>query len=310
MRQSDLAAALGAILPPDCLLTREEERRPYECDGLTAFRELPAVVALPRTGEQVRALLITCSELKVPVVARGSGTGLSGGSLPHAEGVLLSCARMNRVLEVDPLNRTARVEPGVTNLKVSEAAAAHGLYYAPDPSSQVACSIGGNVAENSGGVHCLKYGLTVHNVLAVRGYTIEGEPLELGGRGGDAPGLDLLSLAIGSEGLLMIVTEVTVRLIPRSPCAQLIVASFADVHSAGNAVAAVIAAGIIPAALEMMDRKATAAVEPFVHAGYDLTAAAILLVEADGAPEEVAEQVREIEQVLRGAGASALRVSG
>jgi glycolate oxidase len=309
MRESDLAAALGAILPPECVLAREEERRAYECDALTAFRELPALVVLPRTGEQVRRVLLTCSEFKVPVVARGSGTGLSGGSLPHPQGVLLSCARMNRVLEIDALNRIARLEPGVPNLKVSEAAAAHGLYYAPDPSSQVACSIGGNVAENSGGVHCLKYGLTVHNVLGVRGYTIEGEPLELGGRAGDCPGLDLLALTIGSEGLLMIVTEVTVRLIPRPPCAQLVMASFPDVHSAGNAVAAVIAAGIIPAALEMMDRKATAAVEPFVHAGYDLQAAAILLVESDGTADEVADQVREIEQVLRAAGASALRVS-
>jgi glycolate oxidase len=224
--------------------------------------------------------------------------------------VLLSCARLNRILEIDPHGRTARLEPGVPNLRVSEAAAPHGLYYAPDPSSQVACSIGGNVAENSGGVHCLKYGLTVHNVLGVRGYTMEGDLLELGGRAPDGPGLDLLALTIGSEGLLMIVTEVTVKLIPRPPCAQLVMASFADVNSAGIAVAAVIATGIIPAALEMMDRQATAAVEPFAHAGYDLTAAAILLVESDGTPEEVADQVREIERVLRTAGASTLRVSG
>jgi glycolate oxidase len=309
MSESDLVAALNAILPPECVLAREEERRPYECDGLTAFRELPAVVVLPRSDAEVRRVLLVCSEFKVPVVARGSGTGLSGGSLPHREGVLLSCARMNRVVEIDPLNRIARLEPGVPNLKVSEAAAVHGLYYAPDPSSQVACSIGGNVAENSGGVHCLKYGLTVHNVLGLRGYTIEGEPLELGARAADSPGLDLLALAIGSEGLLMVVTEVTVRLIPRPPCAQLVMASFPDVHSAGNAVAAIIAAGIIPAALEMMDRKATAAVEPFVHAGYDLDAAAILLVESDGTPDEVCDQIREIERVLRAAGAGALRVS-
>jgi glycolate oxidase len=309
MAQLDIAAALGEVLPPDCLLAREEERRPYECDALTAFRQLPAVVALPRTAEQVRQVLMTCSRLRVPVVARGSGTGLSGGSTPHPQGVLLSCARMNRVLEVDPLNRIARLEPGVPNLKISEAAATHGLYYAPDPSSQVACSIGGNVAENSGGVHCLKYGLTVHNVLGVRGYTMEGEPVQLGGAAPDGPGLDLLALTIGSEGLLMIVTEVTVKLIPRPPCAQLVMASFPDVHSAGSAVAGIIAAGIIPAALEMMDRKATAAVEPFVHAGYDLEAAAILLVESDGTPEEVREQVRQIEVVLRSCGAAALRVS-
>jgi glycolate oxidase len=309
MSGSEIASALGAVLPADCVLSREEERRPYECDALTAFRQLPLVVALPRTAEEVRQVLLTCHRLNVPVVARGSGTGLSGGATPHTRGVLLSCARLNRVLEVDPLNRIARLEPGVPNLKVSEAAAVHGLYYAPDPSSQVACSIGGNVAENSGGVHCLKYGLTVHNVLGVRGYTVDGEPLELGGRAADSPGLDLLALVIGSEGLLMVVTEVTVRLIPRPPCAQLVVASFPDVHSAGNAVAAVIGAGIIPAALEMMDRKTTNAVEPFVHAGYDLAAAAILLVEADGTAEEVRVQVEEIERVLRAAGASALRVS-
>ena len=309
MSSADIAGALRALLPADCVLTREEERRPYECDGLPAFRELPQVVVLPRTPEQVRQVLITCSRLKVPVVARGSGTGLSGGATPLREGVLLSCARMSRILEIDPVSRIARVEPGVPNLRVSEAAAPHGLYYAPDPSSQVACSIGGNVAENSGGVHCLKYGLTVHNVLALRGYTVDGEPLELGGQSPDAPGLDLLALAIGSEGLLMIVTEVTVKLIPRPPCARLVMASFRDVHSAGDAVAAVIGAGIIPAGLEMMDRKATAAVEPFVHAGYDLGAAAILLVEADGTAEEVADQVSEIERVLRRCGADTLRVS-
>jgi glycolate oxidase len=305
-----IAAALRAVLPADCVLERAEERRPYECDALPAFRELPAVVVLPRTEEQVRQTLLTCHRLKVPIVARGSGTGLSGGATPHPAGVLLSCARMSRVLEVDPVNRIARLEPGVPNLKVSEAAARHALYYAPDPSSQVACSIGGNVAENSGGVHCLKYGLTVHNVLGVCGFTVNGERIELGGAAPDSPGLDLLALAIGSEGLLLIVTEVIVRLIPRPPCAQLVMASFADVHSAASAVAAVIAGGIIPAALEMMDRKATAAVEPFVQAGYDLEAAAILLVESDGTPEEVREQVQDIERVLRAAGATALRVSG
>ena len=304
-----IAAALRAVLPADCVLERAEERRPYECDALPAFRELPAVVVLPRTEEQVRQTLLTCHRLKVPIVARGSGTGLSGGATPHPAGVLLSCARMSRVLEVDPVNRSARLEPGVPNLKVSEAAARHGLYYAPDPSSQVACSIGGNVAENSGGVHCLKYGLTVHNVLGVRGYGIDGERIELGGLAPDEPGLDLLALTIGSEGLLMVVTEVIVKLIPRAPCVQLIMASFADVHRAADAVAAVIGAGIIPAALEMMDRKATAAVEPFVQAGYDLAAAAILLVESDGSAEEVAEQIAEIERVLRAAGASSLRIA-
>src|ERR1700732_4037239 len=232
MSQPDIAAALAAVLPPDCVLARGEERRPYECDALTAFRELPAVVALPRTDEELRQVLLTCSRLKVPLVARGSGTGLSGGATPHPRGVLLSCARMNRVLEIDPLNRTARLQPGVPNLRISDLAAPHGLYYAPDPSSQVACSIGGNVAENSGGVHCLKYGLTVHNVLAIRGFTIDGDLVELGGRSPDHPGLDLLALVIGSEGLLMVVTEVIVKLIPRPQLARVVMASFADVRAA------------------------------------------------------------------------------
>jgi glycolate oxidase len=310
MSVPDLVRSLRTALPADALLVSAEDRRPFECDGLTVFRELPALVALPRTEAEVRAVLVSCHRHGVPVVARGSGTGLSGGATPHPGGVLLSLARMNRILHIDPLARTARLEPGVPNQRISEAAAAFGLYYAPDPSSQVACSIGGNVAENSGGVHCLKYGLTVHNVLGVRGFGIAGERIELGGTAADGPGLDLLALTIGSEGLLMVVTEVIVKLIPRPPCAQLVMASFPDVHRAGDAVAAIIGAGIIPAGLEMMDRKATAAVEPFVHAGYDLDAAAILLVESDGTPEEVADQVAEIERVLRGAGASSVRVSG
>ncbi len=309
MAATDILAALREVLPADSVLSTPEERRPYECDALTTFRRIPRLVALPRTESEVQAVLLVCSRLAVPIVARGSGTGLSGGATPFENGVLLSLSRMNRILEIDPHGRTARLEPGVPNLRVSEAAAAFGLYYAPDPSSQVACSIGGNVAENSGGVHCLKYGLTVHNVLGVRGYGIDGERIELGGLAADAPGLDLLALTIGSEGLLMVVTEVIVKLIPRAPCAQLVMASFADVHRAADAVAAVIGAGIIPAALEMMDRKATAAVEPFVQAGYDLGAAAILLVESDGTAEEVADQVAEIERVLRAAGASSLRIA-
>jgi len=308
-RRNHVSNALLAVLPPDCVLSREEELRPYECDGLTAFRQLPMLVVLPRTEEQVRDVLRVCQGLEVPVVARGAGTGLSGGAMPHASGVVLSLARLNQILQLDPAARLARVQPGVRNLAVSEAAAPYGLYYAPDPSSQIACSIGGNVAENSGGVHCLKYGLTVHNVLRVRGYTIEGELLELGSNALDGPGLDLLAAVIGSEGLLMVVTEVTVRLVPRPQLAQLVMASFDDVGKAGDAVAAIIAAGIIPAGLEMMDRKATAAVEPFVNAGYDLDAAAILLAEADGTPEEVAEQIVEIERVVRESGATAITVS-
>jgi glycolate oxidase len=308
-RKSAVVAALRKGLPAECVLANETELRPYECDGLTAFRQLPLAVVLPRNEDQVREIISICHRLDVPVVARGSGTGLSGGAMPHGAGVVLSLARLNQILELDPLARTARVQPGVRNLQVSEAAAAYGLYYAPDPSSQIACSIGGNVAENSGGVHCLKYGLTVHNVMRVRGYTIDGELLELGSGALDGPGLDLLAVAIGSEGLLLVVTEVTVKLVPRPQLAQLVMASFDDVVKAGDAVAAIIAAGIIPAGLEMMDRKATAAVEPFVNAGYDLSAEAILLAEADGTPEEVSAQVGEIERVVRAAGATSITVS-
>src|SRR3569833_1572413 len=308
-RKSAVVTALRHGLPPECVLSGEEELRPYVCVGLTAFRQMPLAVVLPRTEQQVREIISICHRLDVPVGVLGSGIGLSGCATPHAAGVVLSLARLNQVLEVDPLARTARVQPGVRNLQVSEAAAAYGLYYAPDPSSQIACSIGGNVAENSGGVHCLKYGLTVHNVMRVRGFTIDGEVLELGGRAPDHPGLDLLALVIGSEGLLMVVTEVTVKLIPRPQLARVVMASFADVRDAGNAVAAIIAAGIIPAGLEMQARPATDAVEPFVKAGYDLEAGAILLAEADGTAEEVADQIAEIEKVLQAAGATAMVVS-
>ena len=300
---------LAELLPTDCLLSREEELKPYECDGLAAYRAQPLLVALPRTEEQVCAVVRACHALGVPLVARGAGTGLSGGAMPHAAGVLLSLARFDRILEVDPIARTARVQPGVRNLAVSEAAAPFGLYYAPDPSSQLACTIGGNVAENSGGVHCLKYGLTVHNVLKVRGCTIEGEIVELGSAALDSPGLDLLAITLGSEGLLLVVTEVLLKLIPKPECAQVVMVSFDDVGRAGDGVAAIIAAGIIPAGLEMMDRQATAAVEPFVKAGYDLTAEAILLAESDGTPDEVAEEVAALESVLREAGATAISVS-
>ena len=240
---------------------------------------------------------------------RGAGTGLSGGALPPGDGVLLSMAKFMRVLRVDPLARVAIVQPGVRNAVISELAAPHGLYYAPDPSSQIACTIGGNVAENSGGVHCLKYGLTVHNVLRVRGFTIDGEPLVLGSDAPDSPGLDLLALAIGSEGMLGVVTEVTVKLLPKPQCARVIMASFDDVEKAGNAVAAIIGAGIIPAGLEMMDRPATHAVEQFVAAGYDLEAAAILLCESDGTPAEVEHEIARMEEVLRACGAVRLAIS-
>ncbi|SFD79534.1 FAD-linked oxidase C-terminal domain-containing protein [Paracidovorax konjaci] len=307
--QAAIVQALGAHLPAHALLWHAEDTTPYECDGLTAYRQRPLVVALPETEAQVQAVLRTCHALGVPVVARGAGTGLSGGAMPHARGVTLSLARFNRILGVDPVARTARVQCGVRNLAISEAAAPHGLYYAPDPSSQIACTIGGNVAENSGGVHCLKYGLTVHNVLRVRGFTAEGDPVTFGSEALDSPGYDLLAAVIGSEGMLAIALEVTVRLIPKPQLARCIMASFDDVRRAGDAVAAVIAAGIIPAGLEMMDRPMTAAVEDFVHAGYDLTAEAILLCESDGTPEEVEEEIGRMSEVLRASGATAITVS-
>jgi glycolate oxidase len=309
VRRLQVAAALRAALPERCVLSDPEDTHPYECDGLAAYRQLPMVVTLPDTEEQVLAILNICRELKVPIVPRGAGTGLSGGALPIADGVVISTARLNSIVRVEPYARIAVVQPGVRNLAISEAAAPHGLYYAPDPSSQIACTIGGNVAENSGGVHCLKYGLTVHNVLRVRVATIDGDIIELGGEALDAPGLDLLAVFIGSEGMLGIVTEVTVRLVPKPVTARVIMASFDDVVTGANAVASVIAAGIIPAGLEMMDRTSSRMVEPFVKAGYDIDAAAILLCEADGTQLEVDEEIARMTQVLQSAGASAIAVS-
>ena len=308
-RQAEVVAALAPALPPHALLWRREDTVPYECDGLTAYRELPLVVALPETEEQVAQVLRLCHRLNVPVVARGAGTGLSGGALPHRLGVTLSLAKFNRIVRIDKRSRTAVVQCGVRNLAISDAAAPLGLYYAPDPSSQIACSIGGNVAENSGGVHCLKYGLTLHNLLKVRGFTADGEPVEFGGDALDAPGLDLLSVVVGSEGMLAVTIEVTVKLLPKPQVARCIMASFDDIRAAGDAVAAVIAAGIIPAGLEMMDKPMTAAVEDYVHAGYDLDAAAILLCESDGTPEEVTEEIARMEAVLLAHGATRLAVS-
>ena len=307
--QARVVQTLSALLPAHALLWQDEDTVPYECDGLTAYRERPLVVALPETEPQVQAVLQACQRLGVPVVARGAGTGLSGGAMPHARGVTLSLAKFNRILQIDPTSRTARVQCGVRNLAISEAVAHLGLYYAPDPSSQIACTIGGNVAENSGGVHCLKYGLTLHNVLRVRGYTMAGEPIEFGSEALDHPGLDLLSVVVGSEGMLAVVTEVTVKLVPKPQLARCIMASFDDLRKAGDAVAAVIAAGIIPAGLEMMDKPMTAAVEDFVHAGYDLNAEAILLCESDGTPEEVEEEIARMSEVLRQAGATSIAVS-
>ncbi|MGK0220919.1 MAG: glycolate oxidase [Limisphaerales bacterium] len=289
---------LRAVLPENSVIADEAGMRPYECDGLTAIREMPWMVVLPENEKQVRSVLRICHQHKVPVVPRGAGTGLSGGARPNAEGLVLSLAKMNRIREIDALNCVARVEPGVRNLAISEAAQPYGLYYAPDPSSQIACSIGGNVAENSGGVHCLKYGLTVHNVLGVRMVDATGEVLEIGGKVYDSPGLDLLALLCGSEGMLGVVTEVTVALLPKPASVAVMVAAFRNLDDAGNAVADIIGSGVIPAGMEMMDQLAVQAAEQFAHAGYPMDAAALLLIELDGAPAEVEELRSQVERVV------------
>ncbi len=294
-------------LPSVALLTRPEQLRAYECDGLSAYRRTPEAVVLPDTTEQVQTILRWCHDLSVPVVARGAGTGLAAGALPVAGGLVLSLARFNRILEVDLDNRMARVEPGVRNLAITEAVRGEGLYYAPDPSSQIACSIGGNVAENSGGVHCLKYGLTVHNVVALEIVLIDGTLLRLGSAALDAPGFDLLALMHGSEGMLGVITEITVRLLPRPEDVGVLLAAFDDVRAAGQAVAAIIGAGIVPAGLEMMDKLAIEAAEAFVHAGYPTDAAAILLCELDGTAAEVASYTGRVQTILKQQGATEVR---
>jgi glycolate oxidase len=308
-KQALLVSALSPILAEDALLWQPEDTIPYECDGLAAYRKMPLAVALPETEDQVVRILKACHAMQIPIVPRGSGTGLSGGAMPIEQGLVLSLAKFKKITQIDPFTRTAIVQPGVRNLAISEAVAKHGLYYAPDPSSQIACSIGGNVNENSGGVHCLKYGLTLHNVLRVRAVLMNGDVVEFGGMAPDAPGLDLLAVLIGSEGMLGIVTEITVKLVPKPKLARVIMASFNDIEKGGNAVAAIIAAGIIPAGLEMMDRATTRAVEEFVHAGYDLDAEAILLCESDGTPEEVEEEIARMNAVLEQQGASRIQVS-
>jgi len=300
---------LRAVLPAASVLATPAELAPYECDGLSAFQQRPMVVALPETIEQVQQVLRFCHDAGVPVVARGAGTGLSGGALPLADGVLLSLAKFNRILAIDPDNRTATVEPGVRNLAISEAAAPHGLYYAPDPSSQIACSIGGNVAENSGGVHCLKYGLTVHNILKLKLIGIDGEPFEVGAEALDSPGLDLLALMTGSEGMLAVIVEITVKLLPKAERAQALLAAFDSVEVAGAAVAEIIASGITPAGLEMMDNPAIRAAEDFVHAGYPVDAAAILICELDGFNAEVSFEVMRVRELLLAAGATDVRTA-
>ncbi|MGZ3275228.1 MAG: FAD-linked oxidase C-terminal domain-containing protein [Caulobacteraceae bacterium] len=307
-RKAEIARALAAITP-DGVIADKDALRVYESDGLTAYRQPPLLAVLPRTTEEVSRILAWCHREGVKVVPRGSGTSLSGGALPLEDAVLLGMARFNRVLEVDYADRVAVVQPGVTNLAVTKAVEAEGFYYAPDPSSQIACSIGGNVAENSGGVHCLKYGLTTNNVLGVQMVLMDGQVVRLGGRALDAAGLDLLGLVVGSEGLLGVVTEVTVRILPKPETARAVLIGFPSVEQAGQAVADVIAAGIIPAGMEMMDRPAIHAAEAFVAAGYPLDVEALLIVELDGPGAECDHLIGEIETIGRRNGSTTCRVS-
>jgi glycolate dehydrogenase FAD-linked subunit len=309
MISSGFIRRLRSVLPPHCLLLAPEDVKPFETDGLTAYRQTPDVVCLPETEQQIKAIVNLCRENRVPLVVRGAGTGVSGGALPVENAVLLTLTKFNQILEIDPLARLARVQPGVPNLAISDAAAPHGLYYAPDPSSQIACTIAGNVAENSGGIHCLKYGLTVHNVLKVRGLTIDGEEIEFGSHSLDSPGYDLLALLNGSEGMLAITLEVTVKLLPKPERTQVMLAGFDDVGKAGTAVSVIIASGVLASGLEMMDKLAIQAAEAYAHAGYPLDAAALLLVEVDGTNEEVSEQVKRTHDLLITAGATSVRTA-
>ncbi len=301
--------ALCDIVPKESVLFEPEDLHPYECDGLSVYRQIPLAVALPNTISQVQAIMRLCHSKKIPVVARGAGTGLSGGALPHKHGILLSLARFSEIISINPEQLTARVQPGVRNLAISQAADKYGLYYAPDPSSQIACTIGGNVAENSGGVHCLKYGLTVHNIQQLKIVTVDGALLNIGSNGLDSPGFDLLALMTGSEGMLGIIVEVTVKLLPKPEQAKVILAAFDDIIKAGQAVGNIIAAGIIPAGLEMMDKLAIKAAEDFVHAGYPTDAEAILLCELDGINEEVTSHVEAVSNILKNSGATETRTA-
>ncbi len=308
-RRAAIVTAMRAIVPGEGVIDDPDGLRPYESDALTAYRQPPMLVVLPETTAQVAAVLAWCHANRVKVVPRGAGTSLSGGALPLADGVLLGMAKFNRVLDVDYAERLAVVQPGVTNLAITRAVEDEGFYYAPDPSSQIACTIGGNVAENSGGVHCLKYGLTTNNVLGVELVTIEGEVLRLGGRGLEPQGLDLLGLVVGSEGLLGVVTEVTVRILPRPETARALLIGFSSVEGAGQCVADVIAAGIIPAGMEMMDRPAIHAAEAFVNVGYPLDVEALLIVELDGPAAECSHLLGEVEAIARANGAVSVRTS-
>ncbi len=309
MNRAELSIALKQFLPDSAVISEQEALHPYECDGLPAYKKMPLVAVLPQTIEQLQQVVQLCHQQAVPVVARGAATGLSGGALPLEKGLLLGLSRFNKILNINPLARTARVQPGVRNLAISEAAAKYGLYYAPDPSSQIACTIGGNVAENSGGVHCLKYGLTVHNVLELKVINPQGELLTIGSAALDSAGYDILALMNGSEGMLGIVVEILVKLLPCPERAQVLLAAFDDVEKAADSVGEIIAAGIIPAGLEMMDALAIQAAEDFVHAGYPRDANAILLCEVDGTNEEVSEHSKKIYDLLLSCGATEVRTA-
>ena len=308
-RRAEIVAALRAIVPGEGVIDSATEMKPYESDGLTAYRAPPMVVVLPSTVEQVSRVLRYCYENRIKVVPRGAGTSLSGGSLPLEDAVLLGMAKFNRVLEIDYPNRVAVVQPGVTNLGVTKAVEHEGFYYAPDPSSQIACSIGGNIAENSGGVHCLKYGMTMNNVLGVEMVLITGEVLRIGGKHLDADGYDLLSVIIGSEGLLGVVTEITVRILKKPETARAVLVGFPTSEAAGDCVAKTIAAGIIPAGIEMMDKYAIEAAEAFVHAGYPLDVEALLIVELDGPKAEVDSLLEQVGRIAKECGSTVLRAS-
>ena len=308
-QRQELARLFRGFLAQESVVDTPTSLAAYECDGLSAYRQTPLLVLLPETIEQVQRIVSLCNDREIPIVSRGAGTSLSGGALPHPDGIVLSLAKMNRIQKIDVLSRTAIVDPGVRNLAVSEAAKPFGLYYAPDPSSQIACSIGGNVAENAGGVHCLKYGLTLHNIIAVKLVTANGELLNIDQLSMQSQGYDLLSLVIGSEGMLGIVVEVTLKLLPIPECARVVMAVFDDVEKAGDSVANIIAEGIIPAGIEMMDNPAIRAAEDFVHAGYPVEAEAVLICELDGTEEEVESQITRVEAVLKASGSTETRLA-
>ena len=309
LQQQQFLDALQQQLPALAVKLSKEELLPYECDGLSVYKGLPLAVVLPESIGQAQAVLKLCQTYQIPVVARGAGTGLAGGAMPTKGAVVLSLAKFKAILHIDGENRTATVQPGVRNLAISEAVAHLGLYYAPDPSSQIACTIGGNVAENSGGVHCLKYGLTVHNVLGLKFLNMDGELLELGGKMLDDAGYGVLALLHGSEGLLGVMVEVTVKLLPKPELAQVVLAAFDDIEKAGQAVGDIIAAGIVPAGLEMMDALAIQAAEAYANVGYPTDAQAIILCEVDGTDDGVADYIHQVEAVLRQAGATQVRTS-